>query len=107
MNTDDPYRLDGKSPRHVLPQARRGIAVQRGRMRAHLIVLLIGLAAVVVGFFSPGLGRFALFAGLFVVPLALLSYFADRHLKIWNERRVAECERRLGDPGAGGPPTRP
>ncbi|QDU35969.1 hypothetical protein Mal4_02520 [Maioricimonas rarisocia] len=95
--TDDPFSLEGKNPKRVAPAVRRNINVQKIRVRAAFVVLVLQL---VIGSFGlQRTGAFALFAVvcLFMTPFSILAIYCDWRLLGWHRERLAECERRIAE----------
>jgi hypothetical protein len=94
-NPEDPYSLDGKNLRRVLPQIRRSIEIQRLRIRAHLVTFLVCIGLGIVGCRFDGIWFGIGCVLLLISPFAILGVFGDRHLLKWHQQRLSECERRL------------
>jgi hypothetical protein len=98
---EDPFALDGKNVRRVIPQVRRSIELQRLRVRAHVITFLVCVVLGTLGCRSTGLWR-GLGIVLFILSaFSLFGVFADRRLMKWHQQRLLECERRLNQDGSG------
>lgn len=97
----DPFELEGKNLRRVIPQVRRNIDRQRKRMIAHVVTFIIWLLIGVLGWQSPGFWRGLSIVFFILLPFSIIGFFADRHLKRWHESRLAECQRRLDDDRRG------
>ena len=94
-NPADPYSLEGKNLRRVLPQVRRSIQIQRLRVRAHIVTFLVCLGLGIVGCRLTGIWFGVGCVLLLMSPISIIGVFADRHLMKWHQQRLLECERRL------------
>jgi hypothetical protein len=97
---EDPFALDGKNVRRVIPQVRRNIELQRSRMRAYAVGFLICLVLGTLGCRSTGLWRGLGIVLLIMAAFNLFGVFADRRLMKWHQQRLLECERRLNQEGS-------
>ena len=96
----DPFDLEGKNLRRVIPQVRKNIKVQRARVIAAAISFVFCVTFGTFGLRSSWSFLRILAVGfLLVSPFSLIGVFADRHLWKWQNARLAECERRLADDG--------
>jgi hypothetical protein len=91
----DPYSLAGKNLQRVLPQVRRSIELQRLRVRAHFVMLVMCVGLGIVGCQFDGIWFGIGFVLLLISPFSILGIYADRQLMKWHEKRLLECERRL------------
>ena len=72
MNEDsDPFDLDGKDIRRVIPQVRLNITRQRERMTAYFVSFLAFLLLGVAGFWTTGVARVFLISWLFFAPFSV------------------------------------
>lgn len=93
----DPFRLRGKNLRRVVPQVRRGITLQRQRIRVHLVGIIVCLGLGGLGWQSEGIWRIVASVLFCMVPFLLIGFLADWHLKRQHEARLKECEHLLMD----------
>lgn len=94
--SEDPFDLDGKNLRRVLPHIRQNIQLQRNRVRIAAILSLIFLVIGLFGFrVSWSVSR--LFCGtlLMLTPFELFWAYGEFRCMKWQQRRLEECERRL------------
>src|ERR1700675_3640926 len=91
-NQNDPFSLEGKNLRRVIPQVRRSIDLQRLRLRAYAVTFLICLGLGILGCRSTGLWRGLGIVMLIVAAFSLLGVIADRRLMKWHQQRLLECE---------------
>ena len=92
----DPFDLEGKNLRRVIPQVRKMIKVQRHRIIAAAVSFTFCLTVGYLGTRSSRGFWFVLGVGFFLAsPFALLGVVMDGILLRKQKARLAECERRL------------
>lgn len=94
-NPLDPYDLEGKRLKQVVPQVRTNLRIQRIRAVSHVIAWAICLALGYLGTRTYGLLIGFGVVGLVMTPFTFFAIYADLRLMRWHQQRLAECERRI------------
>ena len=98
-SSSDPFELDGKNLRRVIPPLRRSIRIQRDRMIGAVVALVFLAGMAFIGLRGHGVLKVFGIGCLVTSPFTVVSFFAERHVRNRLLAKLEECHRRLSANG--------